>query len=442
MDRALIVSSDCHVGAPSEVYRYYLEKRYHNPFDEYLEHRRDTAASRNKPIEQVPTDPEARTAFFYHQVDRNNFVRPITEVAQDADPVVAELARDRRLRYEYSRSVNVTSRLDEMESQGVVGEVLFPDTSSDNEIPFSGLSGALGGIENRYPPELQMAGHRAYNRWLADFCVAGRHIGLARVSSFDIEAAVREVHWARREGLHGVLLDGENPALASLYEAAYDPLWAACEQEKLPVHFHAVAGAPELARQGPMATEMWRFELGFWAHRPLWHLILGGVLERHPQLVCVWAESGSAWIPPALDAMDWRWEVMPPTRRLPMKPSAYWRRQGFVAASILTRAEADMRHRIGIDQMMFGTDLPHMEGTWRVTLRYLRATLGAAGTTKEEARKILGGNLLRCYGLDAAPFERRAREIGPDLGEILTPLEDDQMTTELALMVSAPAKGF
>ena len=40
-------------------------------------------------------------------------------------------------------------------------------------------------------------------------------------------------------------------------------------------------------------------ELAWFAHRPVWHLIFGGVLDRHPRLRVVLTEQGLAWVPAA-----------------------------------------------------------------------------------------------------------------------------------------------
>ena len=42
---------------------------------------------------------------------------------------------------------------------------------------------------------------------------------------------------------------------------------------------------------------MFLLEVTWWAHRALWHLIFGGVLERHPDLQFVFTEQGTAWVP-------------------------------------------------------------------------------------------------------------------------------------------------
>ena len=59
-----------------------------------------------------------------------------------------------------------------------------------------------------------------------------------------------------------------------------------------------------------------------------------------------------------------------------MPPSEYWSGQCFVGSSSVSRAETDMRYEIGVDCMMFGSDYPHVEGTWPRTFDWVAATLG------------------------------------------------------------------
>ena len=46
-------------------------------------------------------------------------------------------------------------------------------------------------------------------------------------------------------------------------------------------------------------------ELAWFSHRAVWHLIFGGVLERHPNLRIVLTEQGTGWIPRGVDTLDW-----------------------------------------------------------------------------------------------------------------------------------------
>jgi hypothetical protein len=85
------------------------------------------------------------------------------------------------------------------------------------------------------------------------------------------------------------------------------------------------------------------------------------------------------------------------------------------------------RHEIGIDAMMFGNDYPHPEGSWGKQASWLQASLGRVGGTEEEARKILGLNAARLYGLDVAALQPIANQVGPELDDVLHALSEDEV---------------
>ena len=156
-----MVSSDCHAGAPMDVYRDYLESRWHDEFDEW-----------------------AKT-----------YVNPWSDLQ-------AETA---------SRNWDSALRLAELEADGVVAEVLFPNTIPPF-FPSGLLSAHLPSERREY--ERRFAGIRAHNRWLADFCAEapGRRAGIAQIFLNDVDDAVAEIRWAAEAGLTGgILLPGIPP---------------------------------------------------------------------------------------------------------------------------------------------------------------------------------------------------------------------------------------
>ena len=99
-----------------------------------------------------------------------------------------------------------------------------------------------------------------------------------------------------------------------------------------------------------------------------------------------------------------------------MRPSEYWQRQCFVGSSSVSRVETDMRYEIGVDCMMFGSDYPHVEGTWPRTFDWVAATLG--GIPEAEQRQILGGNAARLYGFDLDLLDPIAQRIGIPVADL------------------------
>ena len=253
-DRYIVISSDGHAGAEMLDYRGYLERRYLDEFDAW-----------------------AKT-----------YVNPYSDLQGDTA----------------YRNWDSATRLRELEDDGVVAEVLFPNTIP----PFFPSGNLLARPPTPDTYELRWAGLRAHNRWLADFCAEtpGRRAGLAQIFLNDVDDAVEEISWAREHGLFGgVLLPGVPPdsGLPALCAPDYDPIWAACQDLDMPVNNHSGAAGPEMGEHlASMAIFM--VELGWFSHRVFWHMAFGGAFARYPRLKLVLTEQSSGWVPATLSMLD------------------------------------------------------------------------------------------------------------------------------------------
>ena len=70
-----------------------------------------------------------------------------------------------------------------------------------------------------------------------------------------------------------------------------------------------------------------------------------------------------------------------------------------------------LRHQIGVEKLMWGSDYPHMEGTWPHTTRKLAECF--ADVPKQEAWEMLSGVAARVYGFDLKRLGEIASEVGP-----------------------------
>ena len=95
-----------------------------------------------------------------------------------------------------------------------------------------------------------------------------------------------------------------------------------------------------------------------------------------------------------------------------MKPSEYFRRNIRVGSSAMSRREAEMRHEIGIQTIMWGTDYPHPEGTWPITRDIMLETF--KGIPEGEIEAMLGGNAAEFYDFDTEKLAPLAARIGPE----------------------------
>ncbi len=209
------------------------------------------------------------------------------------------------------------------------------------------------------------------------------------------------------------------------WDEHWEPVWSACEDLGLPVHFHGATshgiekGLPD--GNDAVAKRVVAVEGSFWMARPLKILIYAGVLERHPRLKVVFTELTSDWVPSTLTRMDYNYQDSSNDvrRDLPRPPSEYWYRQCYVGASLLSRDEVLLRDPIGVDNMMYGVDYPHPEGSWLRTTEWFQQVFGRTGIAERDLRKILGENAVEVYGLDVDQLRPIAERVGPSYTEII-----------------------
>jgi predicted TIM-barrel fold metal-dependent hydrolase len=382
----MVVSADCHAGATVLGYREYLERKWWDEFDAW-------AAT---------------------------FTNPFA----DLDEIYAD------------RNWDSAKRLGHLEQDGIAAEVIFPNTVP----PFYPATGTVAGPPSPQDYERRWAGLQAHNRWLVDFCndAPGRRAGIAQLMFNEPADAIRELTWAREHGLSGgILLPSIPPGapIPPIWDERYEPIWSACEDLDVPINSHGGGGTPDYGWAPGMARVVYLLEFTFYSNRNAWHLIWGGVFERHPGLRFVITEQGFgdilnqsmvhdgyyAMLKGAGDttaARSSRELVGDYIDTLPMPPSHYLKRNCWIGASFMNAADAGRRHEIGVERVMWGADYPHTESTWPDSRGSLAEAL--VGIPDDEARQMLGLNAIDFYGFDRRLLADVAERIGPRPSEVLT----------------------
>ncbi len=405
MDRFLVVSSDCHAGLPPERYRDYLDPEHRETFDLAL------------PI-QVEMTKLMEKQFLVADVNRD--WRKGRETALEGA-------------WDYARRIEV------LDGDGVAAEVIFPDGITEmNMPPFgAGISLPAEGVV----PELQWAGARAHNRWLSELVAENpaRHFGIAVVPAlWDVEEAVKEVRWACERGIRGIMIPVMWGSQAPYHHPKYEPLWSVCEELDVVIHFHSgpapteqyFGPPPEIGKERthpdlPGAMGIYISEVAWFNSRPRTFLIWGGVFERHPGLKVAITEGTTVWVPEYLRLLDQRYSETHYSAKLgdyrshlSMTPSEYFAKHVGLGASCMPRREAELRHEIGMANIMWGSDYPHPEGSWPYTRDQMTETF--SGLPEDEIAAMLGGNAIRFYGLDEAALTKVAERIGPEKAKFRT----------------------
>jgi len=397
-DNFIVVSSDCHAGLRIADYKPYVESKYHELMDMAV------------PI-QIEMTEKAEKSFLIKEIN---------------DAWRAPIQRELTGAWDYQE------RLKMLAGDGIAAEVIFPDGITERNTPPFGAG--LGLSPRDQVPELQWAGAMAHNRWLAEFCGndPARHIGVASIPLlWDVQQAVDAVRWCASNGLTSAMIPTLWEQHAPYHDRKYDPFWEVCEELGIIIHFHSGpaphpeyfgANWPEEDRSEslPGAMGVYVSEVMWWLYRPLTFMIWGGVFERFPRLRVVMTEGGTIFmLPPWLRLLDHNYTDVQFSAKLgdfrshlSMSPSEYFARNIAVGASCVPRRDIELRHVIGLDKLMWGSDYPHPEGTWPHTGDYYRETF--AGMPEEDTRKILGENAVAWYGLDRERLQQVADEIGPD----------------------------
>jgi len=220
-----------------------------------------------------------------------------------------------------------------------------------------------------------------------------RFVGCATLPMQDPKRALAELERAAAlPGIKAVYL-GTNVNARELSDAAFAPIFAACETRRLPVLLHPlnVIGAARLNAFYLSNLLGNPFDTAVAAA----HLVFGGVLDRHPRLQVCLPHAGGA-LPYLVGRLQHGQRVRPENQKAAKKPfSAYLRRFTY---DTISHAPESMRYLIdlvGAERVMLGSDYCFDMGPARprdIIDKQLR--LSATDRTR-----ILSGNARRLLGL-------------------------------------------
>jgi predicted TIM-barrel fold metal-dependent hydrolase len=240
----------------------------------------------------------------------------------------------------------------------------------------------------------------------------------------DIDAAVAEIERLAAAGFRAILIPTLWVDKPSYNDLRYEPVWAACEANGMVVHVHSGGASRDISMLAPGLIAIYATEAWWWAARPLWALLWGGVFERHPGLRFAITEDGAWWLPGIVSRMDEKYLGAHNTEKLgnaftstiSKKPSEFFGTNVFVGASTPSTEEIERRHEIGVHAFMWGNDFPHPEGTWPHTRKAI--TEAFADVPPDEATRMLGANAAAVYRFDVKKLQPIAARIGPSRTDV------------------------
>ncbi len=305
-------------------------------------------------------------------------------------------------------------RLQELDQDGIDAEVLFPSQQGGPKL-----------WRRIKDDAAYKAVVRAYNGWLAEeYCAVNpdRLIGVGILPlTHDVADTIDEMQYCAKLGFKTVLLQGF-PAGNAYPSEEDDPFWAAALALNMPISVHV-----DLDRSGERESPLFKFpndpqqlsekivhgiveQVGrFGPTRgsgavaaAQW--VLSGLFERFPNLCIFFAENQIGWIPFFLQAADvrydrhYRWAQrlfgFKPLARLPsehIRAHCLW---GFQ----FDRIGVELRHKINVDHLIWGSDFPHQESDWPDSKGVIERNF--AGIPEEERSKMVCGNAIKFFRLE------------------------------------------
>jgi predicted TIM-barrel fold metal-dependent hydrolase len=247
----------------------------------------------------------------------------------------------------------------------------------------------------------------AYNDWIADFCASypNRLRGIAMLNVDDPVVAAAELERCAELGLAGAFIPVAPIPGQPYRDPVYEPLWDAAQETALPLMMHIatqranVPGCEITTNMADYTPAGLRPTQDYWVRYAMTDMIFAGVCDRFPRIQIGTVEHEAAWAPHWFRQMDFTYTDRPVYAKFKssegMLPSEYFRRNMF-AVFQEDPLVVELRHHIGIDNLMWGNDYPHSESTWPKSMEYLDSMF--AGVPDAERFQMTNSNAVKYFG--------------------------------------------
>jgi predicted TIM-barrel fold metal-dependent hydrolase len=370
VERSKVVDADGHVLEPSDLWNTYLEERQFLPL-----------------APKFYIDEQGVEQFM---IEGRTLARgPLGNGGRNAGKPVTPETQLQRWEDQQPGGFDPHKRIADLDLEGIDVAVLFPTVG----LRFCGLQDA----------KLAAALCRAYNNWLADYCkpYPNRLVGVGAIPFQEPELAILEMRRViERLGFKGVFIRPNPLRGRNLDHPDYYPFWEAAQSLGCPVTIHEGGVMKSIPAIGAD-----RFNNVVYRHmvsHPMEQqvacmtLILGGVLERFPELQIAFLEAGGGWLPYRLERMNHHHErlgwLIPDCK---LRPTEYFRRQCRISVDPDEKTVPTVVELVGDDRILWASDYPHFDCTFPGVVDELRKVLVPAAVLD----KILGENALHFYNL-------------------------------------------
>lgn len=293
---------------------------------------------------------------------------------------------------------DATLRLHDLDAEGIWNEVVFP---------------SLGLWASSFrTPEVLREALRVSNDWAKEkiLDVSARLLPTAQVSTLDIGDAVAELQRAAGMGFRSVFLPTRpHPLQKDYHYEEWEPFWAAAEEAQMVIAFHIGTDPVDLATErqgityrGPGGAVLNYTETTFSGQRAAMKMVASGALDRHSNLKVLVSEGGASWVPFLGDRMveGYRQHQMAVSPKLSRSPKEILYTQVWASFQHDESAVSALTAE-GYQNVMFGSDYPHMEGTFGHTQETLHGLFDRC--TPEVRRRITVGAFQDLFPGTSAP---------------------------------------
>jgi predicted TIM-barrel fold metal-dependent hydrolase len=305
-------------------------------------------------------------------VDGQSFERPIPK-PRTVEQLMRNAARPREEDLDEAEgeqrapgAFDPVLRLQDLDKEGVWAEAIYP---------------SLGiWTFNIRTPEVVKEGCKLSNDFFIDFQrQSPRYVVAASIPLLDVGDTVAEIERAAGLGFKLGFFPVRPPSAKPTWQdEEWDPVWAALEENDMVLGFHIgtepvdPTGRIGIYHRGRGGAVLNYVETTYGGQRAVTQLIACGALDRHPGLRILVSEGGATWGPFIADRMDEGYRqhgaaVRPVLSKL---PSEYLYTQVY-ASFQHDRSAVLANAAMGWQNVMWGSDYPHYEGTYGHTQKTL-----------------------------------------------------------------------
>jgi predicted TIM-barrel fold metal-dependent hydrolase len=256
---------------------------------------------------------------------------------------------------------DMTIRRRDLDDEGVWAELVYPSVGLWNSMITD--------------PVLAREAVKVANDWAVDVQNDNiRHVMPAQISPLDVDDAIAEVHRMASAGLKAVNLPCSTPEGTPDFNRPYwERLWDAMDEANMVIAVHTGAGGEDAVYfHGPGAGTVNYLWASYSGMNLAAFMVASGVLDRHPNLKLVISEAGATWVPFVGDRLN----------------EAYRQHSDFIRDHLtrlpkeilFDQVYASFQHdesavpaltAMGYNNVMWGSDYPHIEGTFGHTQKTL-----------------------------------------------------------------------